>query len=199
MWILWRSGQEIPLGNGKGLSLQSEGSTPGQSLGIWNLNHLIIEMKETTLSCRVDEVRKCQPSSQQSALFPSSPETRLAPLEAKQIRFSRLPSKKDPSDPKASNCVLPSCQHSISAAGSGSIRFLTLCITDTCVCMCACSVASVVSNSLQHYRLQLARLFNTWHSPGKNTGVGCHALLQGIFRTQRSNSCFLNCRQILYR
>ena len=24
-------------------------------------------------------------------------------------------------------------------------------------------------------------------SPGKNTAVGCHALLQGIFRTQRSN------------
>lgn len=73
MWILWRSGQEIPLGNGKGLSLQSEGLTPGQSLAIQNLNHLIIEMKETTLSCRVDEVRKCQPSSQQNALFSSSP------------------------------------------------------------------------------------------------------------------------------
>ena len=26
-------------------------------------------------------------------------------------------------------------------------------------------------------------------SPGKNTGVGCHALLQGIFPTQRSNPC----------
>ena len=26
-----------------------------------------------------------------------------------------------------------------------------------------------------------------WGSPGKNTGVGCHALLQGIFRTQGSN------------
>ena len=27
------------------------------------------------------------------------------------------------------------------------------------------------------------------NSPGKNTGVGCHALLQGIFLTQGSNSC----------
>ena len=26
--------------------------------------------------------------------------------------------------------------------------------------------------------------------PGKNAGEGCHALLQGIFLTQRSNSCF---------
>ena len=29
-------------------------------------------------------------------------------------------------------------------------------------------------------------------SPGKNPGVGCHALLQGIFWTQGSNSCLLN-------
>ena len=26
-----------------------------------------------------------------------------------------------------------------------------------------------------------------WDSPGKNTGLGCHALLQGIFPTQGSN------------
>ena len=38
-------------------------------------------------------------------------------------------------------------------------------------------------------------------SPGKNTGVGCHALLQGIFPTEGSNLCLLHllhCRQILY-
>ena len=35
-------------------------------------------------------------------------------------------------------------------------------------------------------------------SPGKNTGVGCHALLQGIFPTQGSNPGPLPCRQILY-
>ena len=35
-------------------------------------------------------------------------------------------------------------------------------------------------------------------SPGKNTGVGCHALLQGIFPTQGWNLGFLPCRQILY-
>ena len=29
------------------------------------------------------------------------------------------------------------------------------------------------------------------NSPGKNTGVGCHALLQGIFPTQGSNLCLL--------
>ena len=36
------------------------------------------------------------------------------------------------------------------------------------------------------------------HSPGKNTGVGCHSLFQGIFPTQGSNLGFLHCRQILY-
>ena len=30
------------------------------------------------------------------------------------------------------------------------------------------------------------RLLHPWHSPGKNTGVGCHALLHGIFPTQAS-------------
>ena len=35
-------------------------------------------------------------------------------------------------------------------------------------------------------------------SPGKNTGVGCHALLQGIFPTQGSNPGLPPCRQILY-
>ena len=36
-------------------------------------------------------------------------------------------------------------------------------------------------------------------SPGKNTGVGCHALLQGIFLTQGSNLGLLQCKQILYQ
>ena len=34
--------------------------------------------------------------------------------------------------------------------------------------------------------------------PGKNTGMGCHALLQRIFLTQGSNLGLLHCRQILY-
>ncbi|CAI9166945.1 unnamed protein product [Rangifer tarandus platyrhynchus] len=37
-----------------------------------------------------------------------------------------------------------------------------------------------------------------WDSPGKNTGVCCHSLLQSIFPTQRSNPSLLHCRQILY-
>ena len=37
-----------------------------------------------------------------------------------------------------------------------------------------------------------ARLLCPWDSPGKNTGVGCHGRLQGIFPTQGSNACFLH-------
>ena len=36
-------------------------------------------------------------------------------------------------------------------------------------------------------------------NPGKNTGVGCHSLLQEIFPTQGSNLGLLHCRQILYQ
>ena len=37
-----------------------------------------------------------------------------------------------------------------------------------------------------------------WNSPGKNTGVGSHSLLQGIFLMQGLNLHLLHCRQILY-
>ena len=36
------------------------------------------------------------------------------------------------------------------------------------------------------------RLLCPWDSPGKNTRVGCHALLQGIFPTQGSHLCLLH-------
>ena len=36
------------------------------------------------------------------------------------------------------------------------------------------------------------------NSPGKNPGVGCHALLQGIFPTQGSNPGLPHCRRVLY-
>ena len=58
---------------------------------------------------------------------------------------------------------------------------------------------SVVSDSLQPHGLQPARRLCPLDSPGKNTGVGCHALLQGIFQTQGRNPHLLHCRQILDR
>ena len=46
--------------------------------------------------------------------------------------------------------------------------------------------------TLQPHGLQSARLPCPWDSPGKNTGVGCHILLQGIFPTQGLNLRLLN-------
>jgi len=42
----------------------------------------------------------------------------------------------------------------------------------------AAAVASVVSDSVRPHRQQPTRLPCPWDSPGKNTGVGCHFLLQ---------------------
>ena len=67
--------------------------------------------------------------------------------------------------------------------------------------MRSCSVASIESESLWAYVLKPIRLLCPWDSPGKNTGVGCHALLQGIFPTQGLNLRFLHlllCRWVLY-
>ena len=47
--------------------------------------------------------------------------------------------------------------------------------------------------------MESARLLCLWDSPGKNTGVGGHALLRGIFPPQRLNTGLLHCRQILYQ
>ena len=52
---------------------------------------------------------------------------------------------------------------------------------------------------LQPYGLQPARLLCPCDFPGKNTGMGCHSLLQEIVPTQGSNPHLLHCRWFLYR
>ena len=67
------------------------------------------------------------------------------------------------------------------------------------ILMCACSVASY---SVRPHGLTSTRLLCPRDFPGKNTGVGCSALLQEISLTQRSNLCLLrrlHCGWILYR
>ena len=61
-----------------------------------------------------------------------------------------------------------------------------------------CVSHSVVSDSLPPHGLKPTRLFCPWNSLGKNTGVGFHSLLQGIFPTQGSIPGLLHCRQIPY-
>ena len=54
-----------------------------------------------------------------------------------------------------------------------------------------------LSPTLRPRGLWPTRLLRPWDSPGKNTGVGCHFLLQGIFLTQGSNPGLPHCRQTL--
>ena len=63
-------------------------------------------------------------------------------------------------------------------------------IVVACVCVCVCVCAYLVTSCLtflQTHGQYAARLLCPWNSPGRNTGVGCHALLQGNIPTQGSN------------
>ena len=56
------------------------------------------------------------------------------------------------------------------------------------MCVCTCSATLAVNDSFETHGLGPARLLCVWHSPGKNTGAGCH----GNFRTQGSNPSLLS-------
>ena len=67
-----------------------------------------------------------------------------------------------------------------------------------CCVLSRFSCVSFQHYGLQSYELQTlwtlepTRLLCPWYFSGKNTGVGCHAYLQGIFSTQGWNSCLLH-------
>ena len=71
-----------------------------------------------------------------------------------------------------------------------------LCHCTTCVYVCV--RCTVVCNSLRPCGLSPPGSFVLGDSSGKNTGVGCLALLQGIFPTHGSNPGLLHHRKILY-
>ena len=62
--------------------------------------------------------------------------------------------------------------------------------------MCVCACHSVVPDSLRPHGPYLTRLLCPWGSPGKNTRVGGHELLRGIFPTRGLNSGLLQCRRV---
>ena len=65
---------------------------------------------------------------------------------------------------------------------AGGLEFAVMLLC-RCCCCCCCWVASVMSDSVWPHRWQLTRLCRPWNSPGKNTGVGCHFLLQWCYST----------------
>ena len=56
-----------------------------------------------------------------------------------------------------------------------------------CVRACVYGCVCVHVDPLRPHGLWPSRLFCTWNLPGKNTGLGCSFLLQGIFPTQGLN------------
>ena len=69
--------------------------------------------------------------------------------------------------------------------GTRNVKSMCL-VAQSCLTLCDPMDYSLTCSSVQR------------DSPGKNTGVGCHALFQGIFPTQGSNPGILHCRWILY-
>ena len=61
-------------------------------------------------------------------------------------------------------------------------------------CCSMCTELLQPCPALQHCGLQPTRLLGLWDPPGENTGVGCHAFLQGIFPTRGSNPSLLHLR-----
>ena len=72
---------------------------------------------------------------------------------------------------------------------------------NVCVCVCVCVCTQSCPTLCNPLDCSPARFLCPWNFPGKNTGVGCHFLLQRILLIQRSNPCLLcllHYRQILY-
>ena len=68
----------------------------------------------------------------------------------------------------------------------------------SCIGVCVCSVASSVSDSVRPHRWQPIRLLCSWDSPGKNTGVGCHFLLNACMHAKSLQSCLTLCDPMDY-
>ena len=96
------------------------------------------------------------------------------------------------------SCSLPLCLMTFFSAKFISLSPSLPCIYDRfllygCVCLIAQSCLTLCDP------MDCSPPGSSVHgdSPGKNTGVGCHALLQGIFLTQGLNPGLLHYRQIL--
>ena len=83
-------------------------------------------------------------------------------------------------------CTCNSAQHQYSLR---KCNFKPLWNTTPTVDVLSCSA---MSDFLWPHGLQPTRLLHLWNFPDKNTGVGFHLLLQGMFLTKRSNPLLLD-------
>ena len=108
------------------------------------------------------------------------------PLHHNKAVIRRVDGHWPPANPVWRRVILfPQGNHSSLPSPLGTIYLLSRLFTG------ACWVASVVSGSSWPYGLGPVRFLSPRDSPGINTGVGCHALLQGIFPIQVLKPCLL--------
>ena len=100
-------------------------------------------------------------------------------LQARILEWAVMPSSRGSYQPRDWTCI-----SYVSCIGRQDTYLLLelpgkpQSVCHCCCCYCCCYVASIVSDSVQPHRQQPTRLPHPWDSPGKNTGVGCHFLLQ---------------------
>ena len=126
-----------------------------------------------------------------------------------EFRLTRRPGKALSSGPHRTQAPLPGmCQcglpHPLLSVGLLCLRLLPLGTRGVNLSGFDRMAPCVRTEPLSRVRLYVtpwtvaARLLCPWASPGKNAGVGCHFLLQGIFPTQGQSQVSCTGRQVLY-
>ena len=104
------------------------------------------------------------------------------PHSSQDTKVSELPSKPDSSQKKGKD------------KQSKTPELTDLLTTMMCVCVCVCArvcACSVMSNPATPWAVTHQTPLS-WDFPGKNTGVGCHFLLQGIFPNNSDTNLEIN-------
>ena len=83
--------------------------------------------------------------------------------------------------------IKPLCTNIFKDHATSHLTITKTSVVNEFLCMRVCVFALIVSYSLWPHGLQPSRLLCPWDFPGKNTGVFCQFLLQGIFPTHGSN------------
>ena len=79
-------------------------------------------------------------------------------------------------------------QKIVATSPAWSKSFLSLLLT----CSCCCLVTKLYLTLWRPHGLQPARLLSPWDFPGKNTGVGCHLLLQKLWEGMKTHHRLTN-------
>ena len=108
-------------------------------------------------------------------------------LQARILEWVAMPFSRGSSQPRdrtwVSSCIVGRF-FTISATRKQRGLETPLQVTDLNVETNAWCQLALDLDGLSWVRLCPNRLYSPWDSPGQNTGVGCHALLQGIFPTR---------------